>query len=253
MKDWNGREIEIAKSKGCVLVAANPFDNLISTGVSPWPPSEIVQKLYQSRQVRAFSGEQRKVATRKLGYYCDIQSVHSEDAITWSVFGTIAHASQQARSAWVKEFLSLLQLTSAADRTSEVFLWRRVPHPDTLVSGGPEVDFGILTKDVVVLGEAKWRSSVAENQGKARDKTQIDLRREFLYKYWDQIAGGGTKCAVLLVGFHTISWPSSRTKIPVPVRSLTWGQVCSLESHPLHDELIRYLAWKERNSKSGDE
>jgi hypothetical protein len=31
MKDWNGRKINFAKSKGGVIVVTHPFDNLIST------------------------------------------------------------------------------------------------------------------------------------------------------------------------------------------------------------------------------
>jgi hypothetical protein len=56
-------------------------------------------------------------------------------------------------------------------------------HPDTLVSGGPEIDFGIHTDDVFLLGEAKWRSPLGEAQGVHRDKDQLTLRREFCQKY----------------------------------------------------------------------
>jgi hypothetical protein len=35
MKDWNGRNIEFAKSKRGVIVVANPFDNLISKNCVP--------------------------------------------------------------------------------------------------------------------------------------------------------------------------------------------------------------------------
>jgi len=54
--DWHEREIEVAKSRRGVLAVVNPFDNLVKTGIMPWPPPELIQKLYQSRQVRAFSG-----------------------------------------------------------------------------------------------------------------------------------------------------------------------------------------------------
>ncbi len=43
--DWNNNPVISAKSKGGVIVLVNPFQNLISTGISTWPPSEIVQKL----------------------------------------------------------------------------------------------------------------------------------------------------------------------------------------------------------------
>jgi hypothetical protein len=31
--------------------------------------------------------------------------------------------------------------------------------------------------------------------------------------------------------------------------STTWDAVCGLKEHPLHDELVRYLAWKKGVSK----
>jgi hypothetical protein len=74
------------------MVVAHPFDNLIRTGCQPWLAPEIVQKLYQSRQVRAFTGEDLKRCRSGIGFYCDLQSINSEDSITWSVFGTVARA-----------------------------------------------------------------------------------------------------------------------------------------------------------------
>ena len=72
MKNWNQIEIGSAMSKGGVLAVSHPLDNLISTGISPWPTPEILQKLYESRQVRAFQGEQLENATKGLAYYSDL-------------------------------------------------------------------------------------------------------------------------------------------------------------------------------------
>ena len=49
MKDWNGREIEVAESAGGVELVADFDDNLIRDESRPWPPPPIVQKLYESR------------------------------------------------------------------------------------------------------------------------------------------------------------------------------------------------------------
>ena len=46
---------------------------------------------------------------------------------------------------------------------------RGIPHPDTLVPGGPEIDFGIQTADTLILGEAKWLSGVGRLQGVAKE------------------------------------------------------------------------------------
>ena len=67
MKDWNENEIACPHSKGGVTVVAHPFENLIRTGCHPWPPEEILQKLYKSRQVRAFTGDNLRICTSGLG------------------------------------------------------------------------------------------------------------------------------------------------------------------------------------------
>lgn len=67
MLDWNGRAIPAARSKGGVKAVAHPFDNLIRTGIAAWPPPEIVQKLYKSRQSRAFEGKDLEIATSGMG------------------------------------------------------------------------------------------------------------------------------------------------------------------------------------------
>ena len=40
-----------------------------------------------------------------------------------------------------------------------------------------EIDFGIVTDEVFLLGEAEWGSSVGSTQGRNRDKDQITFRR----------------------------------------------------------------------------
>ena len=155
MKNWNQQEVEVVTSKGGVIALANPYDNLVKTGVVPWPPSEIVQKLYQSNHAKSFVNNQKEKSIEYLGYYSDLQSIHSEDAITWSVFGTASHSSSELRNKFIFDFLQNMNVKTQPVLNSEIFLWRRIPHPDTLVSGGPEIDFGIFTGDILLFGEAK--------------------------------------------------------------------------------------------------
>jgi len=143
----------------------------------------VLQKLYQSNHTNAFQGNQFETCKAGIGYYCDLQSLHSEDAITWSVFGTIARANQTQKEKWVADLFALLDLRAASPDHADIFLWRRIPHPDTLVPGGPEIDFGIMTSNALILGEAKWLSDIGSGQGKNRDKDQIRLRGAFLKEY----------------------------------------------------------------------
>ena len=250
MKNWNQQEVEVLRSKGGVIALADPFDNLITTGVEPWPPSEVVQKLYKSRQIRAFAEDQKEILQKYKGYYSDLQSIHSEDAITWSVFGTVAHSTVGIRNKFISELFQLLGIKAEPIESSEIFLWRRIPHPDTLVSGGPEIDFGILTKDTLLLGEAKWKSSLGTAQGKNKDKNQIQLRVEFLQKYANKLYPGVTQFLVLGVGINN-DVTENYSDEAVKCIGSTWQDICSLGSHPNHNELLKYLAWKTENTKNG--
>lgn len=225
--------------------------NLIRPDYVSWPPSEIVQKLYQSRQVRAFAGPDEGFCTLGLGYYCDLQSVHSEDAITWSVFGTVARASQPVITAWLAELFRLLDLRSALTDNPEIFLWRRLPHPDTLVSGGSEIDAGILTKNAVILVEAKWQSGIGSKQGKMKDKDQIQLRGEFLAKYGSRVFPNRTELAVVGISLVSDAFTDT-TPAGIAFRSATWEQVCGLDSHPQAEELARYFRWKNEHTKAAN-
>lgn len=251
MKDWNNNEIAIAHSKGGVIVTAHPYDNVVRTGCVSWPPPEIVQKLYRSRQIRAFAGADERICTSGLGYYCDLQSIHSEDAITWSVFGTASRASQPLLKVWLADLFRLLDLRRAQTNDPQVFLWRRLPHPDTLVPGGPEIDAGILTVNALVLIEAKWQSEVQARQGKMRDKDQIQLRGEFLAKYGSRIFPNRTEFAVVGISLFTKSFTDT-TPAGVAFRSATWEQICGLNSHPQAEELVRYFRWKREHTKTAN-
>jgi hypothetical protein len=251
--NWRGEPIEVARSKGGVLAVVNPTDNLVTTGVSPWPPPEIAQKLYQSRQTSAFAGSSHEAVVSVLGFHSDLQSLHSEDAITWSVFGTVAYANPAARRAFADALLSLLRIPASPARAANVWLWRRVPHPDTLGSGGPEIDFGVQTQDVILLGEAKWRSGIGRAQGKARDKDQLTLRREFLKKNGQVMFGSVSRYILLTLSRHGGILEDMDVELDRAVlhlRDTTWESVCSIESHPASAEIRRYLIWKEKNTKT---
>ncbi len=178
---------------------------------APWPPPELIQKLYESKHLSAFTpGEE--VLTKTFGFYSDLQSLHSEDAITWSVFGPIAYASPEQRKFFVRAFLELLEIPTKPISTANVWLWRRLPHPDNLVSGGPEIDFGVQTDDVFLLGEAKWMSKIGVGQGVGHDKDQIVLRREFCSKYGRRILPTCRRFVVTAIGIDSGSLLSEDTR-----------------------------------------
>jgi hypothetical protein len=249
---WNGHETELARSVGGVYAFRSPWEGVLRGGVAPWPPPELVQKLYQSRQSRAYRDGDAAVATAALGYYSDLQSVHSEDAITWSLFGPLVYASAEVRSRYAADLLAHIGL-AAAPAPANFWLWRRLPHPDSLVPGGPEIDFGIQTDRVLVLGEAKWRSGVGTGQGVGGAKDQIQLRAQFCAQYGASIYPDIETFVVLLVGNAlgaiADSWKALRTERLLIVES-TWAELGGLQSNPWRTEFLAQLAWRRAHSQA---
>lgn len=233
IKNWNNVDIEIVESKGGVKATINPYDNLIKTNILPWPPPEVLQKLYQSNHHKSFDNS----IGWDLGYYSDIQSLNSEDAMTWSYFGTLAYANTKSKVDFLKNLLKLLKLNlESSINEVNISLWRRILHPDTKVSGGPELDFSIQSEKVFLIGEAKWLSGISVKQGKKKDKDQIELRENFIKDYSPKIFQGLEIAKVICLSFNPSNHPSAL--------NLTWHDLIYAKIHPLSDELIRYYEWK---------
>ncbi|HEV3165143.1 MAG TPA: hypothetical protein VGZ22_14045 [Isosphaeraceae bacterium] len=245
IQDWNNEQIEVAYSKGRVMAVADFSNNLIRHGIPLWPPGAIVQKLYNSRHSYAYKEQAFKIVTRRLEYYCDLQSVHSEDAITWSFFGPLRYLSVEDQAAALNWILSYFGL-DGRNTKCEISLWRRIPHPQTLVPGGPEIDFLLTGDKDVVAGEAKWRSPFGIGQGVNRDMNQIQLRQRFLRIYGHTLFGN-RRFHVLALGRS----PCIQLVEPVQgvdFRSMCWTTLTQYESHPRAEEFQRYLTWKNEHS-----
>lgn len=244
MIDWNGKNIDSIKSRGGVEAVYNPYDNFVRPQNILWPPAEIVQKLYESIQKYSF---QKDTSLSCFGYYSDLQSINSEDAITWSVFGSLSRCCDDIRTNYVNDLIKKIGCNDVVDaKSSEISLWRRLPHPDKLTPGGPEIDFLIQTENTLILGESKWKSKIGINQGDKGDKNQIDLRISFIKKYASVIYSDVKNYVVLLVGLETRL--ENEIKVyqdkDIRIKYISWNEVISLTKHPLHNELMRYYDWK---------
>jgi len=240
IKNWKGKEIEAAKSKGGKLSVCDYRDNLIIPPNSTWPHPDIVKKLYQSNHVNDFDDPERYELTRELGFYCDLQSLRSEDAITWSVFGTLHYFSKKYQIDFVN---SLLDCIDSKPAITDCFieLWTRIAHPDTLVSGGPELDIQIVCDNLAIFGEAKWLSRIAQGQGKKKDKNQLQLRTEFLSTYGNRIFPKTSKQIVLTIELQATDHKNEY--------NVTWEEICNKTRHPLKSELADYYLWKKNNGQ----
>ncbi len=227
------------------------MEGLLRGGVPLWPALEVVQKLYKSIHQQSYRGEDLKAVSERLGYYCDLQSVHSEDAITWNVFGPIVYATEETRIAFCTKLFSLIDPSLRPPNSATISLWRRVPHPDTFGSGGPEIDVFLQTPEVVVVGEAKWLSSVGSGQGVNKNKDQITLRKEFFEKLGQNIYSTGTMFVILGISFDDMDMDTYTSDDKVLFRNVFWEDVCNIKPHPAAAELPKYYQWKKDNSVRG--
>lgn len=237
--DWNDRPIRMDRSPGGVLLFCDVDDALIHTDEASWPPPQVVMKLGAAQHGAKLPASVRD----KLGHYSALQSVNSEDAITWNFFGALIN-----RPAIGAEFLNWLsaqlELPWGENKTATTDVWRRVPHPDKPIAPGPELDAVLVAERLVVMAEAKWGSAEGTGQGVARDKGQIQLRRDFLTTYGRRLWGDR---GLLVLGI-TLDSPLAVSAGPdehgVAVGAITWSGLAEWPGHPGGDEFARYLQWK---------
>ena len=174
----NFNEIEVIPSKGKSSGAIqNIKNNLLLPEFIEWPPIEIVSKFYESNHLKDFDEKYHKKLTQELGYYCDLQSIKSEDVITWSLFGYVSKLEFNIQNIFYNELLKYLNYEN--DKLITIELWRTLPHPEKLNSKGPEIDVLLYGKKYVILIECKWTSGIGKNQGINKNMDQLQLRNLF--------------------------------------------------------------------------
>ncbi len=244
---WSGlAPLNVAESAGGVLATIDPLANLIRQEVPLWPPPEVVQKLYASERWRGKTQEDDDAARQYLGHYCDLQSLNSEDAITWSFFGPLVYGPIQ----WRHQFATALfeSIDFPPPRTVTIWLWRRIPHPESTASiGGPEIDFGIQSESCIVFGEAKWNGIVGAKQGIAKNRTQLDLRLAHCGHLGPRAVPTVRHWAVLGVGRSSDVLSVDNSGL-VLVCNASWRRIVEFMPSSLRPELEHYVTWKERHS-----
>lgn len=253
IRDWNGVEISLGESRGSgVLAFTEPLAGLLRGEVQDWPPPEILPKLKKSGRQGAFEGEDLNAVVKMLGFYCDLQSVHSEDAITWSVFGPLIYATEKIRAGFCTQLFQLIEPSLSPPKSVTIFLWHRVRHPDTCTCSGPEIDFLLETPEVVIVGEAKWLSSVGTHQGTSKKKSQIELRKEYLEKFGRSDYPTVKTFVVLVISLNEhvkLQQDCQVGDAEILFRNVSWESVCNIKPHPAEEELLNYYKWKKVNSK----
>jgi hypothetical protein len=93
--DSNAEPLQVARSRGGVTAICDVQRALLHDKTTPWPPA-LKRNLKRSGQIRAFDPPGRD--DLQSGFYCDLQSLASEDAMTWSFFGPLVASSRNARA-----------------------------------------------------------------------------------------------------------------------------------------------------------
>ena len=252
VQHWReSRTITLARSRSGVSVTTHPHDNLVRGAADPWPTPELLQKFNASGQLRGATPADDAAARSGLGYYCDLQSLNSEDALTWNVFGCLDRLPDEERTATVHRLFQRMQLPQPSGPIT-IWLWRRLPHPEKPESnGGPEIDFGFLTRDTLVLGESKWNSPLGKGQGVNKDRSQLFLRlaccngiaRRAFPKIQRFVVLGIAPSPDLLAR-------EAESLEGVEICDLTWAETIDCFDGELREELLQYLAWRAAYARS---
>jgi hypothetical protein len=242
---WRGEPVRATESPGGVLLLVDYKDALVTWDSVPWPPPALVSRLVaDEEQSSKWPAEIQTLATERLGFYCRLQSINSEDAMTWSAFGPLADAHDEVRVRFLRWICDQVGLPSD-DRVCSVDLWRRIAHPQKpSASNGPELDAVIEGDRTVVFVEAKWGSPEGTGQGPSGTATQMQLRREYLERFGHSVYGGRRFMVLGVVLSGDVEKVTPADSEHVATRTITWSALCSWPEHPMARQLQAYFRWK---------
>jgi hypothetical protein len=251
IRHWRPRQtLTVAHSRSGIRVTDHPLKNLVQGPSSAWPTPELLQKYYANDRFKGQTPEDDAYARSGLGHYCDLQSLNSEDAITFSFFGNLMRLSPREQQETICRLFELLERPSPTGQVT-IWLWRRLPHPEKLAStGGPEIDFGFLFTDTLLLGESKWNSPLGTLQGVHKDRTQLDLRLAYCAGLGPKALPRVRNWMVLGIARNPGLFGASRPATGPSVDSLRWQDLPTLFPESLRSELQEHLAWKDEFSSA---
>ena len=257
MIDWNGKPVEVLRSRGSGVPYVTSWQrNVIRPGSHGWPPSLVKQVRDRTAQRSWFSAGDAAKLAEELGVVSMFQSLHSEDALTWSWFGTLALADPEARVQTTQWLYDRLGLVASASRDVHIDQWMRVTHPHELNSpSGPEVDARVDDPgQALIYVEAKWRAALGSGKGAGdgEREDQIVLRRGSMRRDPSLASDANRLYVVLgvsndiadLTPYDDAAEPALRR---VEVRWLRWADLAECALHPHAEEFGRYLQWKQQH------
>ena len=206
-----------------------------------------------------FAGDDAAALAAELGRISKFQSLKSEDAVTWSWFGTLALAEPEDRRAAIQWLYERLDLGLTATTGVQIDQWMRVIHPNAPQSpNGPELDARIDDPGgALIYVEAKWDAVLGTGKGRheGTKDDQVLLRRSALRT---EPALAHDKRDFVVMGVSNASpdlaiytEPQQQPPLrPVAVAWLTWDDLADCDAHPRAGEFRCYLAWKRELTQS---
>ncbi len=248
-----GKQVFGARSSGSGVFAAFDWRDMVLNPADP-----IIRKAQSERgSISHFPPEDRDKLKAHLGHYSKLQSAHSEDSVTWSVFGA------QPLQFWLPAVLACAFEEPSLPGLWSARFWERQKHPDTgMLEHGPESEITLIAKHWCIEVEAKWRSDIDGAQGRDRQTSQVQMRAHTAREN----AGIGGKFGVLIVAPRPDRYPPARSSGSVfrryfdvdgdsyKARSLakelsasvvTWESLASaLDLHNDYSHVAAYLRWR---------
>lgn len=170
IRGWRGQDIVGARSRSSGDFWARDWRDLVldTTGA--------IENKARERAGRAgswFDAEAFELLRTVDSGCCYLQSIKSEDTVTWAAFGPrVGNAALNS---------GLDRAFGSASRPQEWnrSLWRRWPHPETgKAQNGPEPDAVLINAPWCYVVEAKWLADLDDTQGSDGGLGQMILRAE---------------------------------------------------------------------------
>lgn len=250
--NWKGRNIQVARSgeqfNGRMAVV-DFKDNLVAAAIPECIPFPLLQKLVRSVHEADYFGAARTAVTNLLDFYTDLQSLASEDAITFSYFGPIWLRGSTEVARFTDWLVRELELPLRKTATANMEFWRRIPHAQTAGRNGSEFDWAVQSANLLLFSENEFCGSHASNLGIRCDLSQVEMLREYVIKWGAALHPSVERFVILYITPFALAQSAVQEDFPIGrawlhIRNLTWQHLSSYRGHPLGTEFGEYFDWR---------
>jgi len=251
---WRGQRIVGARSRTNGDFWARDWRDMVleTTGAIEAKACEVA-----GRAPTWFDPEALSVLQEANGRCCFLQSMKSEDTVTWAAFGSCV--PDEVLTSIVDEAFGSSPRSGGWQR----FLWKRFVHPQTGRSqNGPEPDVVLFQPQSSYVVEAKWLSDLDDRQGRDGTLGQLALRATIARRE----SPDSTRRGVLVIAPSAARYPYARSgtfaeyfavdgneyapkdrAADVEARARTWERIIDvIERHLGRVEVVDYLRWRLR-------